>query len=137
MRKATSFSTSTMVPPMPNMTAWPNWRSRVTPMITSTPGAAMPQTSAPPARNPAAVSTAANFRNAARTPASSGTLSTTPPTSVLWVTSGELILTATGKPMSRAAATASSSVAAAANGVTGNAAFFRKAIESAGVSDAG
>ena len=52
-------------------------------------------------------------------------------------TSGSRGCSTTGKPMSRAAATASSSLAAAANGVTGNAACFRKAIESAGVSDAG
>ena len=77
----------------------------------------------------------ARSRNAFRTPASSFTFRMTPPTSLLCVTSREFIFTATGYPISRAAATASSSVPACREGTTRIPSRARNAIESAGERD--
>ena len=96
IRNETSRKTSTRVPPMPNITAWPNWRSRVTPTMISSPGAAMALTRTPPDRAPSRRTTPSRSRKAFRTPASSFTFRMTPPTSLLCVTSREFIFTATG-----------------------------------------
>src|SRR5512140_3638581 len=131
-RNETSFITSTKIPPRPNITAWPNCGSFVTPTITSCPAGAIAQTSAPPARAPILSSACRIARNAVRTPASSATSRKTPPASLLCVTSGEFIFTATGKPIPLAAAAASSSVPAHRKRVNGNPARARNSIESEG-----
>ena len=57
--------------------------------------------------------------NASRTAASSARLSSTPPTSLLWLTSGDSTFSTTGNPIRDAACTASSAEAATSGTTTG------------------
>src|SRR3990172_7764684 len=110
-----------------------NDTSFVTSMMISWPGAAIAATSAPPSLAPILPAASRMRRYASRTPSSPGTCRITPPTSDLCVTSEEFIFKATGKPIRRAASTASSSLPAGSAGVTGNPFPARNAIDSAGV----
>src|SRR5579885_1885702 len=97
--KATSFSTSTWMPPSPTISIGPKSASRVTPRMISVPRRAMAWTSTPSIRAP-------GFAAAARA-------------SVLCRMSGDCTLSATAPPILAAAATASSSLAANSSGGSG------------------
>ena len=115
-RNAVSRCSSAATPPIPKTTSGPNWRSRVTPMMSSTPGSAIGCTIAPPIEAPSAPCIVAN---ASRTSSAVRSPRRTPPTSVLCTSAGEAALSATGYPMRSAAATAASAVPAASVWITG------------------
>ena len=109
---ARSASTSTAVPPWPNRITGPNTGSMLAPTISSR---ACERRTIDCTLRPASVASgrrcvtrASIACTAARSPAASSMSSTTPPTSDLWLMSGETIFSATGQPMASAAATAAS-----------------------------
>ncbi len=112
---------STNTPPSPTITIAPKRASRVVPTISSTPARAIGCTATPSKR--ASGIFAARFRricsNASRTSASFARSSSTPPTSLLWLTSGDITFSATGKPIFLAALAAASALAATSGTVTG------------------
>ncbi len=106
--KVTSRESSTSVPPRPNATRLPKVGSRVAPTMTSSPGPAMAWTRTPSSLAPGTRSRADDrtVAQAASTSAAVPRPVTTAPASVLWTTSADSTLRATGKPTSAAAAAA-------------------------------
>ena len=109
-----SCSTSTKIPPRPTITSGPKRSLREIPAINSTPAAPAAATATPSKRAPGIRSASPRRMRskASRTSTSLRRLSATPPTSLLWLTSGECTLSTTGKPIRAAASTASSALAA-------------------------
>ena len=120
---AWSFISSIMVPPAPKAMTGPNGSSVTTPMYSSRPRClrAMACTVTPLICAPGCFSRTASIMSCqmSRTAVAFITFRATPPTSLLWLMSGESIFSATGKPICVAIIMASLALRASSVCVTG------------------